>query len=122
MEPEDKKISAVFYKSDSGNEPVKDWLRSLPKEERRVIGEDIKTVEKGWPIGMPLTRHLKDGVHEVRSELPSKIARVLFFVSHPFMILLHGFFKKTQTTPPADLKLALRRKRKFEKEASDGSQ
>ena len=98
-----------FYASSSGNEPVRDWLTSLGRDARRAIGTDIKTVEMGWPLGMPLVRKLAPGLWEVRSHLPSGIARVLFTVKDQNLVLLHGFEKKSQKTPAADLQTAIRR-------------
>jgi hypothetical protein len=51
----DKKITVVFYQTPSGNEPVREWLKSLSIEDRQNIGNDIKTVEYGWPVGMPVS-------------------------------------------------------------------
>ena len=92
-----KRLPARFYRSDSGREPVREWLKSLEPDDRRVIGEDIKDVEFSWPIGMPLVRSLGQGIWEVRSSLPAgRIARVLFCIESDCMVLLHGFMKKTQ--------------------------
>ena len=71
-------LSVAFFRTASGNEPVREWLKSLPREERRILGEDIKTVQFGWPLGMPLVRKLDKGLWEVRSRLPGRIARVIF--------------------------------------------
>lgn len=87
-----------------------DWLRRLPVEDHRAIGRDLATVRFGWPIGMPLCRALGDGLWEVRTTLPSRrIARLLFFVADNRIGVVHGFIKKTQKTPPAELELARRR-------------
>lgn len=117
MPDTDKMIEVVFYQSASGNEPVRDWLKdSLGEDERKIIGADIKTVEFGWPIGMPVCRSMGEGLHEVRSSLPrNRIARVLFCVENGRMILLHGFIKKTRSTPKADLDVARDRKKEIEK-------
>jgi phage-related protein len=105
-----KRLPAVFYASPSGREPVRGWLLELTKADRMIIGEDIKDVEFSWPIGMPLCRAMGDGLWEVRSNLShGRIARVLFCVTQGHMALLHGYIKKTQKTPPADLTLAKRR-------------
>ncbi|MGB5963355.1 MAG: type II toxin-antitoxin system RelE/ParE family toxin [Coleofasciculaceae cyanobacterium] len=109
-----KKVPARFYKNEAGNEPVRDWLKSLGQSERYLIGTDIKTVEYGWPIGMPTCRPLGKGLFEVRTNLPDGIARVIFCFYESELILLHGFIKKTQKTPKADLDLALSRKRDLE--------
>lgn len=78
--PAPRPLNVVFYCSASGNEPVRDWLKDLPADERRIIGEDIKTVQYRWPLGMPLVDSLGDGLWEVRTRLPSRIARTLFIV------------------------------------------
>jgi phage-related protein len=104
-------LSVSFFKSDTGREPVRDWLKALPREHRRAIGEDIKTVQFGWPLGMPLVRKLDRDLWEVRVRLPDGIARVLFTTGAQRMILLHGFIKKSQKTPADDLTLAKTRLR-----------
>lgn len=106
-----KRIEAIFFKTERGAEPVREWLKSLPVAERKIIGNDIGTLEFGWPIGMPLCRPLGKGVHEVRSKLPTRIARIVFYVDGDRMVLLHGFIKKDQKTPKPDLDLAIERKR-----------
>ncbi|MCW5590212.1 MAG: type II toxin-antitoxin system RelE/ParE family toxin [Legionellales bacterium] len=111
-----KQLNAYFYRTQSGNEPVKEWLKSLPKEDRKIIGEDIKTVQFGWPLGMPLVRSLGHGLWEIRSQLPSKrIARVIMVLHDNQIVLLHGLIKKTQKTPSDDLNLALHRKKEVMK-------
>jgi len=103
-------IPVVFYRSPSGAEPVRDWLRGLPEGDRRAIGADLALVQVGWPVGMPLCRPLSGGLWEVRSDLPShRIARLLFFVHENRIGVVHGFIKKTQKTPPDDLELARKR-------------
>ena len=103
-------IPAFFYRSLTGTEPVLEWLRSLPDQDRRAVGTDLSTVQLGWPIGMPLCRSLGDGLWEVRSNLPSgRIARLLFFVDQGRIGVVHGFIKKTEKTPPDELALARKR-------------
>jgi phage-related protein len=89
----------------------------MDPEDRRLVGEDIKTVEFGWPIGMPVCRLIGDGMHEVRTRLPgNRIVRVFFYIDRrQRMVLLHGIVKKTQATPTADLDLARKNMRKHEK-------
>lgn len=107
----EKRIPAKFYQTEVGNEPVREWLKELEVSDRKRVGTDIKTVEYGWPLGMPTCRSMGKGLYEVRSNLLNgKIARVLFCIHEENMILLHGFIKKTQKTPEQDLNLALKRK------------
>jgi phage-related protein len=102
-------LKVSFYQSVTGSEPVREWIKGLPPHERLAIGEDIKAVQFRWPLGMPLVKKLTGKVWEVRTQLPTRIARVLFTVKSGQMVLLHGFIKKTQTTPPQDIALALGR-------------
>lgn len=102
-------LDVRFYQTGQGREPVREWLRSLPKEERRTIGEDPKTVQFGWPLGMPLVRKMQPGLWEVRVTIAPGIARVLFTTKGALMVLLHGFLKKSRKTPMDDLELAVRR-------------
>jgi phage-related protein len=108
-----KRLPALFWRSGTGSEPVREWLRKeLDKQDRYEVGTAIKTVEYGWPLGLPVCRPLDKGVWEVRVELPrNRIARVLFCIHERQMVLLHGFIKKTQATPRRELDLALARKR-----------
>jgi len=103
------RLKVVFYRTELGNEPVREWLKNLTREEKKIIGEDIKTVQFGWPIGMPLIRKLESDIWEVRSHLKNRIARVLFTIITDKMILLHGFIKKSQKTSQDDITLAKKR-------------
>jgi phage-related protein len=106
MPPVDR-IPVVFYRSRVGNEPVRLWLRELTAEDRRLIGTDLKRVQEQWPIGMPVCRALGRGLWETRTSLSgNRIARVLFCFHDEMVVVLHGFIKKSQKTPPSDLALA----------------
>lgn len=106
-----KKIVVVFYKTPAGKEPVREWLKALPVDEKKVIGEDIKAVEMAWPVGIPLVRKMDVDLWEVRTQLPHKVSRVFFTVWKGFMVLLHGIIKKSQKTPKDDLDLAKKRRK-----------
>lgn len=109
-----KRLPAAFFQNESGKMPVREWLLSLSDEDRKVIGDDIRTAEFGWPVGMPLCRSLSGyrGLWEIRSNLPGgRISRVLFCVHDERMVLLHGFIKKTQKTPLNEIDIAVRRQR-----------
>ena len=101
----------IFYRSENGVEPVREWLKGLRKEDRRTVGEDIKTAQYGWPLGMPLIRRIEKDLWEVKSNITDGIARTFFTVERGTMVLLHGFVKKSQETPPKELQTARRRLR-----------
>jgi phage-related protein len=114
---ERKVLPARFYRTAAGAEPVRKWLKALSREDKRIVGTDIATVEFGWPVGMPTCRAVtsRRGLWEVRSTLTqNRIARVLFFVYQSQMVLLHGFIKKTQETPAKELDLAVTRQKEVE--------
>jgi phage-related protein len=105
----DVRLSVAFYRETSGKEPVREWLHALDRVSKRIIGEDIKTVQFAWPLGMPLVRALGSGLWEVRSHLTDVQARIIFMIEGSYMVLLHGFIKKSRTTPKSDLELARKR-------------
>jgi phage-related protein len=108
-------LAVHFYRSRAGADLVRDWLKSLPAEDRQSLGRDLRLVELGWPIGMPLCRPLGGGLWELRSRLSSnRIARVIFCAAQGKMVLLHGFIKKTQKTPQSELDLARTRQKEVE--------
>jgi len=102
-------LDICFFATDAGAEPVREWIKSLPAVDRKTIGEDIKTVQFGWPLGMPLVRHIEGDIWEVRIKLDNRIARILFVLSGQTMFLLHGFIKKQHTMPKPELDLARNR-------------
>lgn len=110
-----KHIKVRFYRLPSGREPVREWLKKLTPQERLILGTDIKAVEFGWPVGLPVCRSLGNELWEVRSNLDRRIGRVIFYISGGSMWLLHGFIKKQQKTPPAELEIAKKRKKKYKK-------
>ena len=107
------RLTVRFFRESTGSEPVRDWLKRLPVDEKREIGSDIKTVQFGWPIGMPVVDHIDGDVWEVRTRLSTRIARVLFVLEGNVMVLLHGFIKKERKTPKADLDIAKQRLKKL---------
>ena len=103
------RLQVRFYRTEAGNEPVREWLKMLPPEEKKIIGDDLKTAQYGWPLGMPLIRKLEPGLWEVRSRLQDRIARVIFTVEGDTVVLLHGLIKKSEKMPQQDLQLARQR-------------
>jgi len=111
--PMDRPIPVVFFRLDSGREPVREWLRGMSRDNRKTLGEDIKTLQFGWPVGMPLARKMDVDLWELRSTISSGIARTLFTVYQKKIVLLHGFVKKSQKTPSNELATAKRRLNKL---------
>ena len=111
MEYREPVLRVIFYRSESGIEPVREWLKALRKEDRKAVGEDIKTAQFGWPLGMPLVRKIEKDLWEVRSNITDGIARTFFTVEKDTLVLLHGFVKKVQKTPLNELQTARRRLR-----------
>jgi phage-related protein len=112
------KLNVVFFRTATGTEPVRRWLKALPVTHKKAIGEDIKTVQFGWPLGMPLVEKLEPHLWEVRSRLPDGIARILFTVDGSLMILLHGFIKKAQKIPQPEINTARSRLKQYREAVS----
>lgn len=113
MEKLEPILRVLFYKNESGREPVREWLLNMSKADKQEVGQDIKTAQYGWPLGMPLIRKVEKDLWEVRSHLKDGIGRVFFTVDEGFMILLSGFIKKSQSTPLDELELARNRKKNY---------
>jgi phage-related protein len=91
-------------------------LRStLPKDERKAIGEDSAYVQFKWPISKPRVDHLRAGIWEVRTSLANRVARTLFAVQGRQMVLLHGFIKKSRQTRNEDIELAEKRFKEWQR-------
>jgi phage-related protein len=104
-------LAVVFWRSEQGNEPVRDWLKSLPDDVTKAIGDDLRLVQWKWPVGKPLVDGFGDGLYEVRTKHKNVNYRVLFAFENETIILLHCIIKKTPKTPPAAVALARRRQK-----------
>lgn len=111
--PTDWPIPVLFFQLDSGREPVREWIKGLSRDDCKTIGEDIKTLQFGWPLGMPLARKMGNDLWELRSTLSFGIARTFFTIFQNKIVLLHGFVKKSQKTPANELAIAKRRLNKL---------
>lgn len=102
-------LTVLFFKNSNGTEPVREWLKAFPTIDKKAIGADLRTVQIGWPIGMPLVRKMANDLWEIRVTISTGIARIFFTVNGNTMLLLHGFVKKSKATPKPDLELAKQR-------------
>ena len=110
-----QKIELVFFSTNTGKEPVRDWLKDLDQSARHEIGRDLLRAQWRWPIGMPLCRALGKGLWEIRTDLSSnRTARVFLCHFGGKLVAVHGFLKKTRATPRSELDLARRRQKELE--------
>jgi phage-related protein len=111
-----RRVPLVFYRSVSGKEPVRDWLKDLDPADKLAVGQDLMRAQWRWPVGMPLCRPMGQGLWEVRTELPSnRIARVFLCLDDGVLVALHAFIKKTQRTPDDELALARKRQKELKR-------
>jgi phage-related protein len=113
MPLEARPLAVRFYASEAGNEPVREWLKSLPLEDRKTIGSDILAVQWAWPVGKPLVDSMGAGLWEIRSNLGNRIARTFFMIAGQEIILLHGILKKSRTAPKQEIELARKRRKHY---------
>jgi phage-related protein len=114
--PAPRPLRTLFFRTEAGNEPVREWLRNLSLREKKIIGADILAVQWKWPIGKPLVDSLGSGLWEIRSSLGERIARTFFIVVDEEIILLHGIIKKSRTAPKQELDLARKRQSNYQKQ------
>lgn len=113
-----KKVSAVFYKTEAGKEPVREFLLALSDEDKKSLGADIMAVEMLWPVGYPRVRKLEKDLWEIRSVISDKrLVRIFFTVCENRVILLHSIIKKSKKTPKYDIDVANKRKSQLFMEA-----
>jgi len=101
-------FSVKFYKKVDGTEPAKDFLDTL---DAKMFAKMVRSIEivriEGASAREPYSKHLDDGIFEVRAKVGSNISRVLyFFFINKQIILTHGFTKKTQKTPHSEINKA----------------
>lgn len=106
--------SVYFYQTSNGRPVLLEWLRAFDKSDRAILGFDLKRVQLGFPMGLPLCRSLGGGLWEVRSSLGgNREVRMIFFhdPEHQALVVVHGFVKKSQKTPKSEIDIAIRRMR-----------
>lgn len=108
-------LKFIYFKFESGNEPVKKWLENRKKfteDEEEAIFTDINAVCQDWELCLKqqLVKDLKRGLWEIRTRLRNRIVRVFFTREDNLVVLLHGIVKKTQKIPPRDLRKARRQR------------
>lgn len=102
------KFEVIFYEKENGDCPVEDFLLSLDmKMKAKMVGLLELLEEYGNQLREPYSKHLDDGIFEIRCKVGSNITRVLYFFYYEGKIILtNGFVKKTQKTPPEQIKTA----------------
>jgi phage-related protein len=98
-------IDAIFYDLPDGTEPANEFIRELDKKMQAKMLWTIALLESsGTNIREPYSKHLADGIFELRAKVATDISRVLFFfVIGNRAILTHGFVKKDEKTPRAEI-------------------
>lgn len=99
-----------YYEDENSNRPAEQFIDRLDaKMKAKVFGRLELLEENGSSLGMPFSRHLSDGIFELRTVQGNNITRILyFFVVGKRVILTHGFIKKTQETPLREIEKAKR--------------
>ena len=103
-----QEFDVLFYTKDNGEKPAQQFIDGLePKMLARVYKLIDLLEARGHEIREPHSKHLSDGIFELRAEVGSDISRVLyFFYAGKKAILTNGLIKKTEKTPPDEIKRA----------------
>ena len=112
---EKKGVDVVFFETENGKQPVREFIKKLSKEDQKEVGADIRVLQNDYPQGLPLVRKLKPGLWEIRSFIKDGINRVFFTFINGKIILLHAIVKKTQKTPLKEINVAIERLKEFKK-------
>ena len=102
------KFEVIFFEKDDGVSPVEEFLLSLDIKMRAKLAKEIALLQEvGNELREPYSKHLDDGIFELRAKQSNNISRVLyFFMVGEKIILTNGFIKKTQKTPAKEITLA----------------
>ncbi len=97
-----------FYEKPNGEQPARSFLESLDKKMRaKMVSTIVILQENGYKLREPYSRHLSEGIFELRAQVGTNISRVLyFFFINRRIILTNGFIKKTQKTPIGEIEKA----------------
>ncbi len=108
-------FAVEFYEDTQGDKPIEDFLLSLNIKMRAKLLGILKILEeKGNQLREPYSKHLEDGIFEVRAKVGTDITRVLYFFYYDGKIILtNGFVKKTQKTPVNEIQLAKKRRNEY---------
>ena len=108
-------FEVLFYEKENGDCPVEEFINSLDVKMRaKMVGLLELLEEKGNQLREPYSKPIDDGIFEIRCKVGNNITRVLYFFYYEGKIILtNGFVKKTQKTPPEEIKLAKERRADF---------
>ena len=106
------RFTVDFFREEDGSKRVGIFIRSLPlKLKAKVVGDLNLLEEYGSMAREPLSKHLEDGIFELRSKSGSDIVRILYFFElDKIIIATNGFVKKQQKTPRSEIELAKKRR------------
>ena len=110
-----RKFEVEFYETEGGRQPAREFLMSLDVKMRAKMTNIISILqENGYELREPYSKHLRDGIFELRAKVGSDISRVLYFFFYDRRIVLtNGFIKKSGKTPRREIELAERYRSDF---------
>lgn len=102
------KYTVDFYEKENGESPGEEFIERLSPKMRAKVLKGIDLLEENGPmLGMPHSKPLGNQIFELRSKQGSNASRCLyFFFTGKKIIITHGFIKKTEKTPPGQIKRA----------------
>lgn len=100
----------IYYQTPSGQHVVEDFIDRLDAAARSKTVRQIELLAAyGVELGMPHAKMLGDGLFELRVRGKREVRVFYVHIATKRIVLLHGFVKKTQTTPKKELQLARKR-------------
>lgn len=97
-----------YYELENGTCTVEKFILKQDNKMQAKIFKNLELLEiRGNELREPFSKHIEDGIFEIRNKVGNDITRIFyFFVIGQKIILTNGFIKKTQKTPKAEIALA----------------
>jgi phage-related protein len=114
------RTQAIFYREESGREPVDEFIEGLPAKRAAKVDGFIDEYRNGRAVDAPPPEHpissqIEGELRELRIRFGKTRYRILYQRSHNLIVLLHAFEKNTAGVPVADKEMAKRRMKDFER-------
>lgn len=98
-----------FFQTDRGDYPVRDFIQEQDHETQARIILSIELLRDNGPfLKPPHIKKLRSKLYELRIKSRENI-RIFYTIFENEYYLLHAFKKKSQKTPPREMKLAIDR-------------
>ena len=118
-----RKWRILYYIAENGHCPVQEFIDSRSERDQAKTFSWLAQLETDGPsLPRPYADFLDSGIHELRLTLSGDQVRILyFFCFRDFIVLTHGFVKRTQRVPVTEIRLARKYREDFQSRFDESS-